>query len=119
MLAAVYAARSLTGSVRADAIAGIRLGLGWQGDLGPSLLEFLRSGGSSGCTGPSVAHSDPVAWAIGILDLSELEGRPSHPQVRAAFRHRLRSVHPDHGGCDDDAALLIAEIDAARRILLG
>ena len=119
LLAAVYAARSLTGSLRRQALEGLRRGLGWRGDLGPDLLGHLRIGAPAGGLGPAAGYADPVAWAIGVLGLSSLEGRPSRTQVRSAFRHRLRAVHPDHGGRSDGAAERIAEIEAARRILLG
>jgi hypothetical protein len=119
VLAAVYAARSLTGRERRDAVDGLRRGLGWRGDLGPDLLGYLRMGATAGHLGPAAGYADPVAWAIGVLGLSSLDGRPSRTQVRSAFRHRLRAVHPDHGGRSDGAAERIAEIESARRILLG
>jgi hypothetical protein len=119
VLAAVYAARSLRGPARRLAVDGLSRGLEWRGDLGPELLGHLRLGGPAGQLGPAAGYADPVAWAIAVLGLSNLEGRPSRTQVRNAFRLRLRAVHPDHGALSEGAAERISEIDAARRILLG
>lgn len=118
-LAAVYSARSLPRDERLVAMVAVRRGLHWRGELGPELLGFLRLGAPARRLGAAAGLADPVRWAVTVLGLSSVDGRPSHDDVRQAFRDGLRSVHPDHGASDDGAAERIAELDSARRILLG
>ena len=118
-LAAVYTARSLPGERRQPVVEALRRGLHWRGELGPELLGFLRLGAPARRLGVAAGAADPVSWAVGVLGLSSLDGRPGRDAVRQAFRDGLRRVHPDHGGAGDGAAERIAELDSARRILLG
>ena len=118
-LAAVYAARGLPRDDRLAAVTALRRGLHWRGELGPEMLGFLRLGAPARRLGPAAGAADPVGWAVGVLGLSPVDGRPSRDAVRRAFRDGLRSVHPDHGAAVDGAAERIAELDSARRILLG
>lgn len=118
-LAAVYCTLSLPEEDRrAEVFTALRHGLEWTGGLGPELLEVLRSGRP----GPSVRAGvglDAVGWALSTLGLRAVDGRPARPEVQRAFRDALRDAHPDHGGPLDGAAFRIAQLDAARRILLG
>lgn len=118
-LAAVYSMRQLEYARRKAVAAAMRGGLEWIGDVGPELLGTLRPGVSGRNLGPAATASDPVSWALGVLGLSALDGRPARPEVRQAFRDALRSAHPDHGASEQAAATRIAELDTARRILLG
>ena len=115
VLCAVYAAATLPMSTRTAVMATLRRGMGWRGGVGDALITYL--------TGSSVPMSvgavgDPVSWAINVLDL-RAGPAPSRKDVQRAFRDRLRDAHPDHGATDDGAALRIAELSEARRILLG
>ncbi len=42
---------------------------------------------------------------------------PSKREVTKAFRSKMRSVHPDHGGEKIDAAKAMSDLAEARRIL--
>ena len=115
VLGALYAASALPRATRTAVMATLSKGMGWHGGTGPALLAHLsgRTGGLS-----LGAAGDPIAWAIGVLDLRD-GPVPSRRDVQRAFRDRLRDVHPDHGAADDGAAARIAELSEARRILLG
>lgn len=116
-LAAVYAAKALPGPDRRVVLAAFRRGLDWNGTLGPELLGMLR--GTGPLRGPAASVADPVEWALGILELTSVDGRPARREVQRAFRTALRAAHPDHGAPLDGAAVRIEELDMARKILLG
>ena len=118
-LAAVYAVRGLDTAQRGAVAATVRRGIAWRGDLGPELVGHLRMGTSGRRLGVAAGAADPLAWALGVLGLSSADGRPPRPEVQRAFRTALRGAHPDHGADEEAAADRIAELDAARRILLG
>ncbi|MGI9576798.1 MAG: hypothetical protein ACR2OH_01205 [Microthrixaceae bacterium] len=118
-LAAVYSMAQLGHANRKPVATAMRRGLEWVGEVGPELLGTLRPGASGRHLGPAASASDPVSWALGVLGLSALDGRPPRTEVRQAFRDALRSAHPDHGASERFAATRIAELDTARRILLG
>jgi len=40
--------------------------------------------------------------------------RPTHEEVRSAYRRRIKEVHPDHGGSTEEARELIEEYEALR-----
>ncbi len=115
ILAAVYAAGALDTAVRPAVMEVLRRGMRWRGPLGPALVENL-----SGLTGArawsATAFRDPVAWALGVLDLSR--GDQGCRTVQRRFRSLLRDAHPDHGATSDGAAQRIADLTEARRILL-
>jgi hypothetical protein len=128
VLCAVYAAGTLPPSVRPAVMSSLRKGLRWHGDIGPSLIAHLAGRGADLSVS---AASDPVGWALRVLQLAGAGTAgvvvprrvdltvPSRKEVQQAFRDQLRTVHPDHGGADDGAAQRIAELTEARRILLG
>jgi len=118
VLCAIYAAGRSAPSVRHEVLSAVRTGLGWGAGAGPGLVAHL-SGRSSGLS--VEALRDPVAWALGVLDLRSAVGMrvPSRKDVQRAFRDRLREAHPDHGAAEGGAAERISELSEARRILLG
>ena len=120
VLCALYAAGRAPRAVRHEVMAAVRTGFSWGGGPGPALVAHL-TGRSAGLS--MEALRDPIAWALGVLDLRGA-GRatatvPSRKDVQRAFRDQLRTAHPDHGASDDGAAQRISELSEARRILLG
>ena len=62
--------------------------------------------------------SPEEAKALDVLGFAR-SARPTRMEVVAAFRRQARSVHPDHGGLSNGAGERMAELSAARRVLLG
>lgn len=120
-LVAVYASRMLGDAGRVAVIESVRRGLRWRGPLGPALIDHLRTGRLGGrlAAGSGAGRLDPTAWAMEVLGLRQAAGSPTNGQVRAAFREAVRATHPDLGGLSDLAAERLADIDSARRVLLG
>ncbi|MFV0316600.1 MAG: hypothetical protein ACK5O2_06520 [Microthrixaceae bacterium] len=125
-LAAVYCARTAPASARSRVCAALRVGLAWAGTPGEDLLAVLRVGSIHGdWAGVSVddpvlgVSADPVGWALDLLGLTGTESAVGRRTVQRAFRSALRDAHPDHGAPIDGAAQRIAELNTARRILLG
>lgn len=116
VLCALYAAGRSAPSVRHSVLDAVRTGLGWGAGPGPALVAHL-SGRSAGLS--MEALRDPIAWALGVLDLRAGGQVPTRRDVQRAFRNQLRDAHPDHGARDDRAAERISELSEARRILLG
>lgn len=138
VLCAVYAVATLPAPVRPVVISTVRKAMRWHGAIGPSLIAHLA--GRNADLSVSAA-SDPVGWALRVLDLVTVDvttarggtrgatanlsvrstgsAMPSRKDVQQAFREQLRAAHPDHGADDDGAAQRIAELSEARRILLG
>lgn len=121
-LAAVYAAGRLDDHVRPTVMAAIRKAIAWKRPVGPSLIAAL-SGRGAGHTTTVHALGDPVEWALTTLGFVNggrpPGGQPSKVEVQQRFRRLLMAAHPDHGGEEAEAARRIAELDEARRILLG
>lgn len=42
------------------------------------------------------------------------ERRPAHAEAQAAYRQRIKEVHPDHGGSTEEAQRVIAAYEALR-----
>jgi len=118
VLAAIYAAGLVPKDARGRVLATVRRGLAWRGAIGPELLRHLAGRATIGSmSAGSVA--DPVGWAMGVLGLDpELTGLTRNA-VQQGYREALRCAHPDHGGSHDDAAVRIADISEARRILMA
>ena len=118
VLAAVYAAGAVAPTVRPGVLATVRAALDWVGPVGPELIGHL-----GGTTGPGTwsaeAFRDPVGWALRVLDMEEQAANPEAWRVQRHFRDLLRDAHPDHGAGVDGAAERIADLTAARRILLA
>ncbi len=123
-LSAVYAARTLAATERAAVLQALRTGMAWVGPIGPDLLAALSNGTAASGNGrnhmaPAAGRADPVGWAMQVLELATVDGRPGRSDVQQAFRNALRGAHPDHGAPLDGAAHRIAELETARRILLA
>lgn len=118
-LAAVYACGEVPLEHRPAVMAVLRRGLEWVGPIGPGLIDHL--------VGPEIAMrlrsgafataSDPLIWAMGVLELESSAVDPR--EVQKSYRRLLRDAHPDHGAADDRAADRIAELSKAREILLS
>lgn len=116
VLCAAYAAGQASPSARPAVMETLRKGFRWRGGDDASLIAHL-AGHTMGLTLDAV--SDPVSWALELLDLRGIATVPSRRDVQRAYRRRLRAAHPDHGANDDGAAERIAELAQARQILLG
>lgn len=114
ILAAVYAAAVLPYGPRTPVMAVIRKAMRWAGAMDHSLVTYL-SGITQDQAWSVQAHSDPVAWALGVLELKDLGSRRA---VQRRFRDLVRRAHPDHGGNTAAASARIAELAEARRVLL-
>jgi len=118
LLCAVYAAGRTPEHVRPAVLGAVRKGLLWTGPIDRHLVAHLA--GRVGHVNLATI-GDPVTWALGVLDLTRIDDDdlPDRRIVQVAFRDRVRSAHPDHGGAEAGAAERIAELTEARRILLG
>lgn len=118
LLAAVYAAGEMEPGERATAMDAVHRGLAWSGPVGPELISHLN-GGPAPAAWTSGALVDPVGWALGVLGFDRnIDPGPDRRHVQRRFRALLRDVHPDHGAAGDGAAERIADLSAARHILL-
>jgi hypothetical protein len=118
ILAAVYAAGGLAPGPRAIVMEAIRKGMRWTGTIDGTLVAYL-SGLTRHHEWSAEAYRDPVAWALGVLDLRDGNIRPGRRAVQRRFRDLVRAAHPDHGGDRGEAADRLAELSEARRILLA
>ena len=112
-LGAVYAAGQLGHTVRTRVFDVVRRGLAWRGPIGPATIRHLA--GDADLRWAATAFADPRLWALDVLGLGEAAGIKD---VQRRYRTLLRLAHPDHGGEADEAADRIADLTAARRILL-
>lgn len=118
VLAALYAAGEIDAALRPGVFAAIGRGLDWMGPTtGPELIANLGGDGSGHWS--AAGFEDPVGWALRVLDLTEEGDQPDRRRVQRRFRTLLRDAHPDHGAGADGAAERIADLAAARRILLA
>jgi hypothetical protein len=126
VLGAVYAAAELDGATRRSVMRTIRSAIDWSGPVGADLIASLsgiRTGGSLG----RMALENPMAWALDQLGFTRPDEAPflragvapDPKDVQRRYREMLREVHPDHGAASEGAALRIAELGEARRILTG
>lgn len=118
VLAAVYAAGELDHAVRPAVMDTVRRGLQWRGPVGPDLVDHLVEAEVSSAW-LAEGFQDPVGWALQVLRLEGEAGSPDRTRVQRRFRRLLRDAHPDHGAGSDGAAERIADLTAARRILLA
>jgi hypothetical protein len=116
VLGAVYAAGRLPVPERHVVMAALRRAVDWRGPVGPGLVAELTGGRGHQAVPPSAAN-DPRGWALVTLGLTS-SGAVVPADVLRQFRALLRQAHPDHGGEGAGAAGRIAELTAARRILL-
>jgi hypothetical protein len=113
VLGAVYAAERLALEHRRLITPVLRKAVRWRGPIGPSMIAYLA--GSQTTTLEALA--DPRGWAMQLLGFELGANRPSKREVAKAFRSKMRSVHPDHGGEEVDAAKAMSDLAEARRIL--
>jgi hypothetical protein len=114
ILAAVYVAGTLELGPRALVMDAVRKGMRWAGNIDNALVAHL-SGLARHHEWSRQAYQDPVGWALGVL---ALDARPGRKDVQQKFRELARRAHPDHGGDREGAAVRLAELAEARRILL-
>ncbi len=115
VLAAVYRAGQFDDKTRRTVITLLRSAAGWVGGSSDDLALWLTGHDQAGAY--SMAHADPLAWALDVFGL-QLD-TVSKREVQRRFRRLLRAAHPDHGGHSHDAADAIGRITEARRILLA
>lgn len=114
VLGAVYAVGTLPLSVRPRAMEVVRRALRWPGEVDDRLIAHL----SGRPAGPSLpVGADPRGWALGVFSIDPATAADRRA-VQQRFRELLRDAHPDHGAASEGAALRIAELAEARRILL-
>jgi hypothetical protein len=118
ILAAVYAAGRLEIGPRALVMEAIRKAMRWAGGIDNSLVAHLvglaRHQGWS-----REVYEDPFGWAMRVLALTGDDEPPARRIVQKRFRDMVRRAHPDHGGDREAAAVRLAELAEARRILLA
>jgi hypothetical protein len=113
VLGAVYAVERLGPEHRRRIVPVLQKAARWRGPIGPALVAHLA--GSQ--TLALEALADPRGWALDQLGFAGDGRPPSRREVTAAFRRRMRDVHPDHGGDVADAARSMSDLAEARRIL--
>lgn len=118
-LAAVYACGDIPFEHRSAVMDVLRRGLEWVGPVGPGLIDHLvgREVAMRFRSGSYASASDPLIWAMGILELDDDDYVAK--DVQKSYRRLLRDAHPDHGAGEDEAADRIAELSRAREILLS
>lgn len=117
VLAAIYAAERLNPHARQTVCAALHQAVRWTGPIGPSLISHLV--GMSAAVTSLLAFGNPVGWARDRLGFPVGGDRPSKQEVMAHFRRGVMLAHPDHGGDEAKAAVRLAELTEARRILLS
>ncbi len=118
VLGALYAAASVPAAGKPDVFAALRSALVWNRPVDSTFISTIMDGRSNAVT-DLFAWNDPKGWALELLEIEGEEAAPSKRTVQRQFRSKLRSAHPDHGGLDEDAAALIADLTKARDILLA
>ena len=114
VLGAIYVLERFDPDIRQAVAPLLHRGMKWGGTIGPAFVTYVLGGGNNAVS----ALADPKAWALEVLGFPPGTSMPTKREVQRQFRDRLRDVHPDHGGADEDASELIGEISEARRILL-
>jgi len=119
-LAAVYAVGAMPLGIRPDVMSVLRRGFEWVGPVGPGLIDHLvgRDVAMRLRSGSYSTASDPMIWALGILEL-DVTDAIAERAVQKSYRRLLRDAHPDHGAGEEEAAERIAELTKAREILLS
>lgn len=114
VLGAVYALERFDLGIRRQVAPVLHRAMRWRGPIGPSFVADITGVDRADLVG----ISDPRAWALDILGFPVGTAKVSKKDVMARFRTRLREAHPDHGGDDADAGVVIERLGEARRILL-
>ena len=119
VLGALYAAAAMPPTTRRSVLALVRRALEWVGPVGPAFIAAMN-GTAGGAVSSRLAVENPTAWALDLLGFAGASiAAPPAREVQRRYRQLLREAHPDHGAADDGAAQRIAELGAARRILIG
>ena len=113
VLGAIYAVERLAIEHRRLILPVMQKAARWRGPIGAAMIAHFA--GSQSTTLEALA--DPRGWAMQILGFEVTSAKPSKREVTKAFRERMRSVHPDHGGAEIDAAKAMSDLSEARRIL--
>ena len=114
-LAAVYATASLPDHARPVVFRLLRRATRWDGAADERLIAFLRS--SESVPSRRGKHHDE-RWAMELLGFAH-DTEPGRSDVIGRFRELVREAHPDHGGETLIAGDRIADLSAAKRILLA
>lgn len=113
LLGAIYAVERLAPEHRRALMPMLQMAARWRGPIGPALIAHLA--GLHTVTLEAMAN--PRGWALSVLGLAPDIASVSKRQITAAFRLRMRDVHPDHGADNADAAKAMSDLAEARRIL--
>jgi len=115
VLGAIYALERLDHAARRAIAPVLHRAMRWRGPIGPSFVADITGVSRSDLVG----IADPRLWALDLLGFPLDTGPVTKKDVMSRYRTRLREVHPDHGGDDDEAGVIIERLGEARRILLG
>lgn len=116
VLAAVYAAAQAGAPAEAGLYSALRRAMGWPGGADADLLDFV-----AGSQAALTAAGRTRSWALDVLGLPDPDDEPlpHRADVQRRFRELLLIAHPDQGGEVSGAADRIADLTAARSILLA
>jgi hypothetical protein len=116
ILAAVYAAAQAGAPPESHLYSALRRAVGWPGGSDADLFDFV-----AGSQRTLVGAGRTRSWALDLLGLdgADLEPQPDRADVQKRFRELLLVAHPDQGGEVAGAADRIADLTAARTILLA
>ena len=114
VLGAVYALERLKVDARRAIAPVLHRAMKWRGPIGPSFVADITGVSRTDLVG----LADPRLWALDLLGFPLDTRKVTKKDVMARYRSRLREAHPDHGGDDDTAGLVIERLGDARRILL-
>ncbi len=114
VLGAVYALERLNVDARRAIAPVLHRAMKWRGPIGPSFVADITGVSRTDLVG----LADPRLWALDLLGFPLDTRKVTKKDVMARYRSRLREAHPDHGGDDDTAGLVIERLGDARRILL-
>jgi hypothetical protein len=114
VLAAVYAAARTKAAPDVGIFSALRRAVGWPGGSDADLFDFV-----AGSQAALTAAGRTRSWALDVLGLEGDMILPERADVQRRFRELLLIAHPDRGGEATGAADRIADLTAARSILLA
>ena len=114
VLGSIYVLERLEANTRRELARLMRKAISWRGPLGSSFVAYLMGGHASSIS----AVADPRAWALETLGFPSGTIKVTKKDVMARYRESLRFAHPDHGGNEDNASVVIRDLTEARRVLL-
>lgn len=116
VLGVAYAAARLTQRARPQVFRLLRRATRWEGGTGPQLVAYIT--GDNAALGGWRRPNQGEGWALEVLGFLVGE-EPDRSDVLTRYRDLIREAHPDVGGDAEGAGSRIAELAAARRILLA